>query len=110
MRFCKRVHAEELHEGLAGSVIALQVLLDHLAPVVKVLVGLQGLHFSGESTQGLLLLPPECPGEPAGAQYKGQKRWAVAHEKVQGMTLSVSYVEDSFQVGGKSCERHTRAA
>jgi hypothetical protein len=42
-RCCKRVRVEELDEGLAGSLIALQVLLDHLAPAVKVLVAHHGL-------------------------------------------------------------------
>ena len=72
MRCSRGVHVEELDEGLAGSVIALQVLLDHRAPVVKARVALEGLAPSGTSTQEELVPAqaphPKSPGDRRGAQ------------------------------------------
>ena len=68
MRCFRRVHVEEFDEGLAGSVITLQTLLDHLAPVVKVLVALQGLAPQAHPLRNLSAHRVSIPNVPAIAE------------------------------------------
>jgi hypothetical protein len=68
MRCFRRVLVEELDEGQAGFVIALQVLLDHLAPVLEAFVALQVLALQAHPLRHLSVQILTIPNVPAIAE------------------------------------------